>query len=69
MQEEALMFDTKETKKDKLGRQRTVKQAKKVPLLVAQGDDGRGSGAGAWAGHAELGQWPAGRAQAVAILA
>jgi transposase-like protein len=32
-----LMFDTKETKKDKLGRQRTVKQAKKVPLLVAQG--------------------------------
>jgi putative transposase len=32
-----LMFDTKEQKKDKLGRQRVVKQAKKVPLLVAQG--------------------------------
>ena len=32
-----LMFDTKEKKKDKLGRQRVVKKAKKVPLLVAQG--------------------------------
>jgi putative transposase len=32
-----LMFDTKEKKRDKLGRQRVVKQAKKVPLLVAQG--------------------------------
>jgi transposase-like protein len=32
-----LMFDTKEKKKDKLGRQRLVKKAKKVPLLVAQG--------------------------------
>ena len=32
-----LMFDTKETKKDRLGRQRVVKKAKKVPLLVAQG--------------------------------
>lgn len=32
-----LMFDTKEKKRDKLGRQRVVKKAKKVPLLVAQG--------------------------------
>lgn len=32
-----LMFDTKEKKRDKLGRQRVVKEAKKVPLLVAQG--------------------------------
>jgi len=32
-----LMFDTKEKKRDKLGRQRVVKQAKKIPLLVAQG--------------------------------
>jgi transposase-like protein len=32
-----LMFETKEKKRDKLGRQRVVKKAKKVPLLVAQG--------------------------------
>lgn len=32
-----LMFDTEETKKDSLGRQRTVKQGRKVPILVAQG--------------------------------
>jgi transposase-like protein len=32
-----LMFDTQEKKKDRLGRQRVVKKAKKVPLLVAQG--------------------------------
>ncbi len=32
-----LMFDTPEKKRDKLGRQRVVKKAKKVPLLVAQG--------------------------------
>ena len=32
-----LMFDTKETRTDKLGRERVVKKAKKVPLLVAQG--------------------------------
>ena len=32
-----LMFDTQEKRKDQLGRQRVVKQAKKVPILVAQG--------------------------------
>jgi transposase-like protein len=32
-----LMFDTEETKKDSLGRQRVVKQGRKVPILVAQG--------------------------------
>ena len=32
-----LMFDTKEKKRDRLGRQRVVKEAKKVPILVAQG--------------------------------
>jgi transposase-like protein len=32
-----LMFDTEETKKDRLGRRRTVKQGRKVPILVAQG--------------------------------
>jgi transposase-like protein len=32
-----LMFDTQETKKDIRGRQRVVKKARKVPLLVAQG--------------------------------
>jgi putative transposase len=32
-----LMSDTEEQKKDALGRQRTVKERQKVPLLVAQG--------------------------------
>lgn len=32
-----LLFDTKEEKKDSLGRQRTVKEGRKVPILVAQG--------------------------------
>ena len=51
-----LMFDTGEKKPDKLGRQRVVKKAKKVPLLVAQG---------VWpeTGHQEVVAWVLGEAE------
>lgn len=51
-----LMFDTEEKKTDKLGRQRVVKKAKKVPLLVAQG---------VWpeTGHQEVVAWVIGEAE------
>lgn len=51
-----LMFDTQEKKKDKLGRQRVVKQARKVPILVAQG---------VWPerGHKEVVAWVIGKAE------
>jgi len=51
-----LMFDTEETKKDSLGRQRVVKRGRKVPLLVAQG---------VWPerGHQQVVAWVIGEAE------
>ena len=51
-----LMLNTGEVKKDRLGRQRPVKQAHKAPVLVAQG---------VWpaSGHQEVVAWVLGRAE------